>query len=56
LKIGSSNSLARYHHRGAGRLPRREVIVVTDAEGSDHLEVLEENYASIARGLGFRML
>jgi hypothetical protein len=56
LRVGSSNPLARYHHQGAGRLPRREVIVVTDAEGREHLEVIEENYAGIARGLGFRVL
>lgn len=56
LRVGSSNPLARYHHEGAGRLPRREVIVVTDAEGRDHLEVIEESYAGIARGLGFKVL
>jgi hypothetical protein len=56
LRVGSSNPLARYHHQGAGRLPKREVIVVTDAEGREHLEVIEENYAGIARGLGFRVL
>jgi hypothetical protein len=56
LRVGSSNPLARYHHQGAGRLPKREVIVVTDAEGREHLEVIEENYAGIARGLGFRVI
>lgn len=56
LRVGSSNRLARYHHEGAGRLPRREVIVVTDQEGREHLEVIEENYTGIAQGLGFRVL
>lgn len=56
LRVGSSNPLARYHHEGAGRLPRREVIVVTDEEGREHMEVIEESYAGIARNLGFRVL
>ena len=56
MKVGSSNPLARYHHEGAGRLPKREVILVTDAEGRDHMEVIEEDYASIAQGLGFRVI
>lgn len=56
LRVGSSNPLARYHHEGAGRLPRREVIVITDAEGRDHMEVIEENYAGIARSVGFKVL
>lgn len=56
LKVGSSDPKARYHHFGAGRLPRREVIAVTDAEGREHMEVIEENYAGIAGGLGFKVL
>lgn len=55
LRIGSSNPLARIHHKGAGRLPRREVIAVTDEEGREHLEIIEEDYAGLARGLGFRV-
>jgi hypothetical protein len=56
LRVGSSDPKARWHHEGRGRLPKREVIVVTDAEGREHLEVIEENYAGIVRGLGFRVL
>lgn len=56
LKVGSSDPKARWHHEGAGRLPVREVIVVTDAEGREHMDVITENYAGIARGLGFRVL
>lgn len=56
LRVGSSNPLARYHHEGEGRLPRREVMAVTDAEGREHLQVIEESYAGIARGLGFRVI
>lgn len=56
LRLGSSNPLARYHHEGAGRLPRREVIVVTDEEGREHMEVIEESYVGIAQSLGFRVI
>jgi hypothetical protein len=56
LKVGSSDLKARWHHEGRGRLPQREVIVITDAEGRQHLEVIEENYAGIVRGLGFWVL
>lgn len=56
LRVGSSNPLARYHHEGAGRLPKREVIVITDTEEREHMEVIEEDYADIARDLGFRVL
>lgn len=55
LRVGSSNPLARYHHRGAGRLPVREVIVITTAEGRQHMEVFEQSYADIARSVGFRV-
>jgi len=55
LRMGTSNPLGRYHHEGAGRLPKREVIVITDAEGKAHMEVIEEGYRSIAEGLGFRV-
>lgn len=55
LRVGSSNPLARYHHFGAGRLPVREVIVITDAETRQHMEVFEELYADFARSLGFRV-
>jgi hypothetical protein len=55
LRVGSANPLARYHHYGAGRLPIREVIVVTTAEGRQHTEVFETSYADIARSLGFRV-
>jgi hypothetical protein len=55
LKVGTSDFKARLHHEGRGRLPRREVIVITDAEGKQHLEVIEEDYESIARNLGFRV-
>lgn len=54
LRVGSSNRLARIHH-GGKRVPRREVIVVTDQEGQEHLQVIEEDYAGLARGLGFRV-
>src|SRR6185503_1139703 len=56
LKVGTSDFKARLHHEGRGRLPRREVIVITDAEGRRHLEVIEENYAGSARNLGFRVI
>lgn len=56
LRVGSSDPKARWHHEGAGHLPRREVIVVTDQEGREHMEVIKENYAGIAHGLGFKVL
>lgn len=55
LLVGSSNRLARYHHYGAGRLPRREVIVITNAEEKQHMEVFESSYADFARSLRFRV-
>lgn len=56
LRVGTANPLGRIHHEGRGRLPRREVIVVTDIEGREHMEAVKENYAGIAQGLGFRVL
>jgi hypothetical protein len=55
LLVGSADPLARYHHEGAGRLPKREVIVVTDEEGREHLKVIEEDYSNIASSLGFKV-
>lgn len=55
LRVGSSDPLARYHHYGAGRLPMREVIVISTAEGREHMEVFESSYADHARSLGFRV-
>jgi hypothetical protein len=55
LRVGSSDPKARWHHEGRGRLPRREVIVITDEEGQEHLRVIEEDYAGIAQHLGFRV-
>jgi hypothetical protein len=56
LRVGSSDPKARWHHEGRGRLPVREVIVITDAEGREHLEVMEEGYEHIASRLGIRVL
>jgi hypothetical protein len=56
LRVGSSDPKARWHHEGRGRLPVREVIVITDAEGREHLEVIEEGYERIATRLGFKVL
>ena len=56
LRVGSSNPLARYHQEGAGRLPKREVIVITDEEGHEHLRVIEESYSNIAQSLGFKVI
>lgn len=56
LKVGTSDPKARRHHEGRGRLPVREVIVITDAEGRAHMEVIKENYAGIARRLDFRVI
>lgn len=55
LRVGSANPLARYHHYGAGRLPIREVIVISTVEGREHTEVFENSYADHARSLGFRV-
>jgi hypothetical protein len=56
LKVGSSDPKARWHHEGRGRLPKREVIAITDEEGRQHFEVIEESYAGIASSLGFRVI
>jgi hypothetical protein len=53
LKVGTSDFKARLHHEGRGRLPKREVIVITDEEGREHLKVIEEDYVGIAEHLGF---
>lgn len=55
LRVGTSDPKAIFHHEGAGRLPRREVIVITDEEGLEHLRVIEEDYAGIAEHLGFQV-
>lgn len=55
LKVGTSDFKARLHHEGRGRLPRREVIVITDDEGQEHLRVIHEDYAGIAQHLGLRV-
>jgi histone acetyltransferase (RNA polymerase elongator complex component) len=56
LKVGSSDPKASWHHHGAGRLPVREVIRVTDEEGREHLQVFHDSYEIEARALGFRVL
>jgi hypothetical protein len=56
LKVGTSDFKARMHHEGRGRLPRREVIAITDAEGRQHFEVIKEDYAGIARSIGFKVI
>lgn len=56
LKVGTSDPKARRHHEGRGRLPVREVIVITDSEGQAHMEVIKENYTGIARRLNFRVI
>jgi len=55
LKVGTSDPKARWHHEGRGRLPKREVIVISDEEGQEHLRVIEEDYQGIALHLGFRV-
>jgi hypothetical protein len=56
LKVGTSDFKARLHHEGRGRLPRREVVAITDAEGRQHFEVIKEDYAGIGRNLGFKVI
>lgn len=56
LKVGSSDPKARWHHRGAGRLPVREVIKITDEEAKDHLQVFHDSYKVEAIALGFRVI
>jgi hypothetical protein len=56
LKVGTSDFKAQLHHEGRGRLPRREVIAITDAEGRQHFEVIKEDYAGIARSIGFKVI
>jgi hypothetical protein len=56
LKVGSSDPKAGYHHYGAGRLPVREVIRVTDEEAKGHLQVFHDGYEAISEALGFRVI
>lgn len=56
LRVGTSDVKARWHHEGRGRLPVREVMQVTDAEGQAHLDVFHDTYAASARALGFRVI
>jgi hypothetical protein len=56
LKVGSSDSKARWHHEGRGRLPVRVVIEITDAEGRDHLQVMHDGYEAIGESLGFKVI
>lgn len=56
LRVGSADPKARYHHEGAGRLPVREVIRITDEEAKAHLQVFHDSYEATSRGLGFRVI
>lgn len=56
LKVGSSDPKARGHHGGAGNLPVREVIRITDEEAQAHLLVFHDSYAATTRALGFRVI
>lgn len=56
LSVGSSDPKARLHHEGAGRLPVREVIRVTNEEGQSHLQVFHDSYEASSRALGFRVI
>lgn len=56
LKVGTSDPKARWHHRGAGRLPVREVMRATHEEAKDHLQVFHDSYAASSEALGFRVL
>lgn len=55
LKVGSSDPKARWHHEGAGRLPVREVIRISDEEGRAHLQVFHDSYKASSEALGFRV-
>lgn len=56
LKVGTSDPKASYHHKGAGRLPKREVIVINEDEARQHAEAMERNYAELARAAGFTVI
>lgn len=56
LKVGTSDPKARWHHEGAGRLPVREVMKVTNEEGQAHLQVFHDSYEESSRALGFRVI
>lgn len=56
LKVGSSDPKARWHHKGAGRLPVREVMQATNEEAQAHLQVFHNSYEATARALGFRVI
>lgn len=55
LKVGSADPKARWHHEGAGRLPVREVIRITDEEAQAHLQVFHDSYRASSEALGFRV-
>lgn len=55
LRVGSSRALARYHHEGAGRLPVRRMIVLTDQQAQDHFDEFVDSHAAFARVSGFRV-
>lgn len=56
LKVGTSDPKARWHHEGKGRLPVREVMKTTDAEGQAQLQVFHDSYEASSRVLGFRVI
>jgi hypothetical protein len=56
LRVGSSHPLARYHHEGAGRLPVRPIIVVTEGQRQAHFEEFVSSHAAHARASGWRVL
>lgn len=56
LKAGSARPLARVHHEGRGRNPKRELIVVTNEQSQDHLQQFVDSYSATARALGFRVI
>jgi hypothetical protein len=55
LRVGTSDPKARYHHEGAGYLPVRLVMQVTNEEGQAHLQVFHDSYEATSRALGFRV-
>lgn len=56
LKVGTSDPKARAHHKGAGRLPVREVMKATNEEAQAHLQVFHDSYEASSRALGFRVI
>lgn len=56
LRVGSSRSLATYHHEGRGRLPVRELVVVTREQSQDHFQEFFDSHEAYARAGGWRVL